>query len=95
MLCSVLFLFGLTTDAIAKFIPAMALGIFLCVMRQFISDMVDRTEALKRGEARYLWFDNLNITYNPDNVEGIEIVSIGVKQVEALNDTGLTVFSIG
>ena len=32
VLCSALFLFGLTTNALASFVPAMILGIFLCLI---------------------------------------------------------------
>jgi hypothetical protein len=32
VLCSALFFFGLTTDVLASFIPAMVLGIFLCLI---------------------------------------------------------------
>ena len=53
-------------------------------MEEFITDMVDRTNSLVRGRIRYLWFDNPSITYNADNVEGIEISSLGVTQLETL-----------
>lgn len=34
-----------------------------------------------RDIKEYLYFENLNITYNTDNVEGIEMSSIGVKEL--------------
>ena len=50
---------------------------------EFIKDMIDRTMTLVRNSTDYLHFENPNITYNPDNVEGVEISSIGVKQLES------------
>lgn len=45
--------------------------------------MVGKTTALMRDIKEYLYFENLNITYNTDNVEGIEMSSIGVKELVA------------
>ncbi|MFC2025084.1 hypothetical protein ACFLTG_01535 [Chloroflexota bacterium] len=53
-------------------------------MEQFLKDIIDKEKALIRGEINYLYFENPNITYNSDNVEGIEISSLGVKQLELL-----------
>lgn len=52
--------------------------------RQFLGDIVDRTLILRRGQTGYLWFDNPNVVYNPDQVSGIEITTIGVKELEAI-----------
>ena len=53
-------------------------------LKQFIKDMVERTLVLTRGDTGFLWFDNPNITYNPDNVLGIELTSIGVTELETI-----------
>ena len=53
-------------------------------MEEFLKDIIDKEQALVRGETGYLYFENPNITYNSDNVEGIEISSLGVKQLESL-----------
>ena len=53
-------------------------------LKKFLRDVVDRTLILRRGQSGYLWFDNPNVVYNPDQVSGIEITSIGVKQLEAI-----------
>lgn len=54
-------------------------------MEKFVRDMVDDTKALTRGKIRFLSFRNPQVVYNADNVEGIEMSSIGVNQLEALN----------
>lgn len=56
-------------------------------MQQLIKDMVDKAFGLTRGEQGYLYFDNPNITYNPDNVLGIEFSTVGVKALEAIHET--------
>ena len=52
--------------------------------KNLIKDKVGRTVALMRDRKKHLYFENQNITYNADNVEGIEISSIGVKELESL-----------
>lgn len=51
---------------------------------EFVTDMVGRTGALMRDRIAFLYFENPRITYNVNNVEGIEISSIGVKELESL-----------
>ena len=53
-------------------------------LKKFLRDVVDRTLILRRGQSGYLWFDNPNVVYNPDQVSGIEITSLGVKEREAI-----------
>lgn len=48
-----------------------------------IKDMVDRTMALGRDSVDHLYFENPSITYNINNVEGVEMSSIGVKELES------------
>lgn len=52
---------------------------------EFVEFWVDKISlAMTRGAAAYLWFPNPNITYNPDNVVGVEFRSIGAKELEEI-----------
>ncbi|MFC1911711.1 hypothetical protein ACFLXG_00935 [Chloroflexota bacterium] len=42
VLCSGLFFFGLTTDVLARFVPAMILGIFLCLIWMGLTEVFAR-----------------------------------------------------
>jgi len=49
--------------------------------RNFIREIVHRMGALSRGENKHLYFENPHITYNPDNVVGIELSAIGAEEL--------------
>lgn len=51
---------------------------------EFIKGLVWRTTALVQGKAKFLHFEHPYIFYNVNNVEGIEISSIGVKELGTL-----------
>lgn len=53
---------------------------------KLVEDIIDRTEILSRSRSGLLWFDNPLVTYNPENVLGIELSTIGVKELEKLNE---------
>lgn len=51
-------------------------------LQEFILNMVRRTTALVRDRVGFLHFEHPYIFYNANNVEGIEISSIGIKELE-------------
>lgn len=53
-------------------------------LKEFIVNMVGRTAALVRDRVGFLHFEEPNIFYNANNVEGIELSSIGIKELESL-----------
>ncbi|HEY78129.1 MAG TPA: hypothetical protein G4O09_03345 [Dehalococcoidia bacterium] len=52
-------------------------------LKEFIKEMVYRSNLLCREEKGLMYFDNPHITYNPDNVVGIEICSVGVSELKS------------
>ncbi len=52
-------------------------------LQEFFKDMVGRELALGRDSTNYLYFENPSIIYNTDNVEGVELSSVGVKELES------------
>jgi hypothetical protein len=52
-------------------------------MKQFVDEIVDREKALTRGKIRFLYFENPGIVYNPDNVAGIELSTVGAEELKS------------
>ncbi|GAG91275.1 unnamed protein product, partial [marine sediment metagenome] len=54
------------------------------LVEKLIDDLVKRHSALGKGESGYVWYNNPNIIYNPDNVSGVEISGITEKEMEKM-----------
>lgn len=51
-------------------------------LEQLIARIVDMEMALTRGGIRFLQFENPHVTYNADNVVGIEFSTIGTGELK-------------